>query len=83
MKPPPVSFKWFTLKALTKGLEATNNCVLSRRQTGIKRKAEEELEEDSDEDDLEKFHFYDCVFCKGIFKSRAEIVNHVRNCKKR
>ena len=38
---------------------------------------------DSDEEDLEKFYFYDCVFCKAIFRQKDDLVEHIKNCNKR
>ena len=32
------------------------------------------------EEDLELFHFFDCIGCKAIFCEKGELVRHVRTC---
>ena len=46
----------------------------------LEKQAQEDLAEDSDEEDLEKFYFYDCVFCKAIFRSNTDLASHIGNC---
>ena len=41
---------------------------------------EEQLEADAEEDNHELFYFFDCVFCKAIFKEKCDLVDHVGNC---
>ena len=35
------------------------------------------------EEDLELFHFFDCIGCKAIFCEKGELVRHVRTCDNR
>ena len=35
------------------------------------------------EEDLELFHFFDCIRCKAIFCEKGELVRHVRTCDNR
>ena len=47
----------------------------------LEKQAQEDLGEDSDEEDLEKFYFYDCVFCKSIFRNNTDLVSHIGKCR--
>ena len=48
----------------------------------LEKQAQEDLGEDSDEEDLERFYFYDCVFCKAIFRNNADLISHIGKCTK-
>ena len=69
---------------------------LMSRQENVE--AEEVCDEDGDEsdeeenedeyqgtaeEDLELFHFFDCIGCKAIFCEKGELVRHVRTCDNR
>ena len=54
----------------------------------LEKQAQEDLGEDSDEEDLERFYFFDCVFCKAVFRNNndhmtllitLEIVRKIKN----
>ena len=47
------------------------------------KQVQEDAQVDSDEEDLEKFYFFDCVFCKAIFLQKDDLVEHIKNCNKR
>ena len=40
-------------------------------------------EEDSDEEDHKLFYWYDCVFCKCIFREKENLKEHMRSCDKK
>ena len=44
---------------------------------------EEEREADAEESNHELFYFFDCVFCKLIFKEKDDLVNHIGICTKK
>ena len=44
---------------------------------------EEEREADAEESNPELFYFFDCVFCKSIFREKDALVNHVGICTKK
>ena len=53
---------------------------VSEQEEFLEKQAQEDLGEDSDEEDLERFYFYDCVFCKAIFRKNGDLVHHIGNC---
>ena len=42
-----------------------------------------EEEEHSDEEDYELFHWFDCAFCKSIFRKEDDLISHIRSCNKK
>jgi transposase len=36
--------------------------------------------EDSDENDEEIYHYFDCVFCKNIFRAKDDLISHISMC---
>ena len=47
----------------------------------MKRKTKMSNEyEDTDDEDLELFPFFDCIGCKAIFREKGELVRHIRTC---
>ena len=51
-----------------------------QRQAEEEDVAEDSEGEDSDEDYHEKFYFYDCAFCKDIFRQKQDLVSHMNLC---
>ena len=37
-------------------------------------------DEDSDEEDEDVCYFFDCIFCKSIFRKKCELVDHITEC---
>ena len=37
-------------------------------------------DEDSDEEDHKKFYFFDCVYCKDIFRQKEDLISHLNLC---
>ena len=79
-------------------LVAADNSVKKSMSRQENVEAEEVCDEDGDEsdeeenedeyqgtaeEDLELFHFFDCIGCKAIFCEKGELVRHVRTCDNR
>ena len=60
--------------------DAQGGEYVSEEEVLLEKQAQEDLGEDSDEEDLERFYFFDCVFCKAVFRN---LVNHIGNCQKK
>ena len=63
--------------------DAQGGEYVSEEEVLLEKQAQEDLGEDSDEEDLERFYFYDCVFCKAVFRNNNDLVNHIENCQKK
>ena len=37
-------------------------------------------DKDLDEEDNEKFYFFDCVYCKDIFRQKEDLISHMNLC---
>ena len=42
-----------------------------------------EEEENSDKEDLEEFYWFDCAFCKSIFRKEDDLISHIMSCNKK
>ena len=68
----------------TEGNEDTEgDDYIDEEEVRAAKQVQEDAQVDSDEEDLEKFYFYDCVFCKAIFRQKDDLVEHIKNCNKR
>ena len=76
-----------TLKKAMERTEANEDTegdeYIDEEEVRAAKQVQEDAQVDSDEEDLEKFYFYDCVSCKAIFRQKDDLVEHIENYNKR